>query len=70
VNVPASWTEGPSTERLILDWAEQYVGRRYDLEGIIDIVSMDRTEYRWGHDAWQYAPQSKYRLQVFKRKDR
>ena len=69
VNVPASWTEGPNTERLILDWAEQYVSRRYDLEGIIDIVSMDRTEYRWGHDSRWYTPQSKYRLQVFKRKD-
>jgi hypothetical protein len=69
VNVPASWTEGPSTERLILGWAEQYVSRRYDLEGIIDIVSMDRTEYRWGHDSRWYTPQSKYRLQVFKRKD-
>jgi hypothetical protein len=68
VAVPASWTEGPSTQRRILDWAEQYVGPRYDLEGVIDILSMDRTEYRWGDDARRYTPQSQYRLQVFRRK--
>jgi hypothetical protein len=70
VAVPASWTEGPSSERLILEWAEQFVGRSYELEGVIDIVSMDRTEYRWGDDARRYTPRSKYRLQVFKRKER
>ena len=64
----ASWTEGPSIQRLILDWAAQYVERHYDLEGVIDIVSMTRAEYRWGEDARDYTPQSKYKLRVFRRR--
>jgi hypothetical protein len=70
VGVPASWIESPTSEHLVLDWAEQYVGRYYDLEGVVDIVSMDRTEYRWGEDAKQYRPRSNYKLQVFRRRDR
>jgi Dolichyl-phosphate-mannose-protein mannosyltransferase len=68
VGVTASWTEGPNTQRLLLDWAAQYVERHYDLEGVIDIVSMNRTEYRWGEDARDYTPQSKYTLRVFRRR--
>jgi len=70
VGIAASWLPTRSSERLVVRWAEQYVGDHYDLEGIIDIVSMDRTEYRWGADARAYEPRSKYKIQVFKRKAR
>src|SRR5262245_15379312 len=67
VNIVTSWTEWHAAERLIFTWAEDYVGRNYTLEGVVDLVSPDRTEYRWGDDAKQYRPLSKYRIQVFRR---
>jgi hypothetical protein len=68
VSIPASWLPTRNSERFVLRWAGRYVEDHYDLEGIVDIVSMNRTEYRWGADARGYEPRSQYKIQVFKRR--
>ena len=68
VDISASWLARPDSEKLIFTWFEQYARNQYDLDGMIDILGMDRTEYRWGEEARDYQPRSQARLQVFKRK--
>ena len=48
-------------------WYENYK-MSYDIVGIADIISKDRTEYRWGEDAKNYTHRGKLYVLVFKRK--
>jgi hypothetical protein len=68
VNVPTSWLAKPTSEKLIFDWFQQYHQQYYRQVGIIDIVSIDRTIYRWNENAIKYTPLSKSWLVVFERK--
>jgi hypothetical protein len=47
VNVSASWLQRPNSNRLIFKWFEEYQQERLQLVGLVDILSADRTEYRW-----------------------
>ena len=68
VDISASWLARPDSEKLIFTWLEPYTRSQYDLDGVIDILDMDRTEYRWGDEARNYQLRSQAGLQVFKRK--
>ena len=70
VNVPTSWLLRPDSEQMIFKWFQQYQQKYYLLVGIIDILGMDKTLYRWGKDASTYSPRSMYRLAVFQRANR
>jgi hypothetical protein len=70
VNVPTSWLVRPNSEQMIFNWFQQYQEKYYQLVGIIDILGMDSTLYRWGKDASTYSPRSKYWLTVFQRANR
>jgi hypothetical protein len=70
VNVTTSWLVKQNSEQMIFDWFEQYQQKYYQLVGIIDILGMDKTLYRWGKDASTYSPRSKYWLAVFQRTNR
>ena len=70
VNVPTSWLLRPDSEQMIFKWFQQYQQKYYQLVGIIDILGMDKTLYRWGKDASTYSPRSMYWLAVFQRTNR
>jgi hypothetical protein len=53
----------------MLDWLNMYCRRYFDLVGVIDILSLDRTEYRWGDEARTYSPRSRYFIYVFQRRE-
>jgi 4-amino-4-deoxy-L-arabinose transferase-like glycosyltransferase len=66
VHVAASWLMRPDSDPTIFDWIERY-RRRFTPVGMVDIVSMQETVYRWGPDALGYAPRSDVWLQVLER---
>ncbi|MFA5239206.1 MAG: glycosyltransferase family 39 protein [Phycisphaerae bacterium] len=69
VNVPTSWLVRPTSKKLIFDWFNQYHQQYYKPVGVIDIVSMNQTIYRWNENAVGYTPRSKCWLSVFERKN-
>ena len=65
VNVPASFGRLPTSETLILSWADNYL-QGYDKIGTVDID--DPTNYIWGEAAANYQPRSQSFINVFERK--
>jgi hypothetical protein len=45
VGVRSSWLQQPSSDRLIFDWAHDYVEKFYEFVGLVNILSRDRTDY-------------------------
>jgi hypothetical protein len=68
VNVSTSWLVRSTSKKLIFDWFPQYSQQYYRQVGVVDIVSIDQTIYRWNEDVVGYTPRSKYWLAVFERK--
>jgi hypothetical protein len=66
VQVSTSWLIRPNSQTWIFSWAQQYLQRNYELDGIADIG--EPTRYVWGAEAAQYSPRSSLRVSVFKRK--
>jgi hypothetical protein len=67
VDVSASWLPWPDSQRLIFEWAKNYLHERYEIAGVADILQ--RPAYRWGEDAKIPRPSSPMGLYVFKRKE-
>jgi hypothetical protein len=67
VNIRTSWLPRPGSNTMILEWFQQFK-IKYELVGIVDIISMDKTIFRWDNDAQGYSPQSDTWLTVLKRK--
>jgi len=68
-NFPTSWMIKPESEKLIFSWFEQYQREYYQLEGMVEILSPEKTLYLWGKDAIGYSPRSPYWIAVYKRKN-
>jgi 4-amino-4-deoxy-L-arabinose transferase-like glycosyltransferase len=66
VNIPTSWLANVGSERYILEWLREYLKKKFSLVGVVDILSSERTEYRWDSEAANYAPRSPYFLYVYK----
>jgi len=64
VHVADSWLADLDEPNPVLDWWKRY-RENYELDGAVDIISNDRTEYRWGADALGYQFQSEDYLQVY-----
>jgi len=69
VNVLSSWLAKSGSEKLILEWSDDYARKYYQQVGITDIVSKDRTIYRWDTQAKGYKPRSRSWLKVYRRSD-
>jgi len=70
VNVPASWLIDESSDMSVFPWLERYVSRGgYVLEGVVEIVSPDRTVSLLGDEARAYTPVGKNFIQLWKRND-
>jgi len=67
VNVPYSWLARAESDMLILDWFNKYRQTHYRSVGFVDILSRDRSVYRWDQDAINYSAQSKYFLEIYRR---
>jgi general stress protein CsbA len=67
VDVNVSWLVWPSSQRLIFDWAKNYLRDNYEITGVADIL--ERPTYRWGEDAKITKPRSPLGMYLFKRKD-
>jgi hypothetical protein len=65
----ASWLQDQQSPARVFDWWYAYAARHYRLVGIADIISEERTEYRWAAAAEAYQPQSSYFLAVYRRSD-
>ena len=64
-----SWLRRPQSPPRIFDWWQAYAPQHYRLVGIADIVSAERTEYRWDAAAETYQPRSSYFLAVYRRSE-
>ena len=67
VNVPQSWLARPDSDASILTWSREFLGGHYEIAGLADIVSYEKTEYVWGGQAIDYKPQSPNVIYVFRR---
>jgi hypothetical protein len=64
-----AWLRTPDSPARIFDWWASYCPQHYQLVGLAETISDDRTEYRWGAAAAQaYLPTSEYMLSVYRRK--
>ena len=45
IGVRSSWLQWPTSEGLIFAWADDYVGKFYDVVGLVNILSRDHTDY-------------------------
>ena len=68
VNVRASWLPGANSDTTIAHWAEQFCRTNCEIVGVADIISANRTVYRWDEEAANYQPRSPSFLTVWKRK--
>lgn len=66
VNIPASWVVDVRSEKYIFNWFEEYSKTKFTLVGVVDILSNDRTEYRWDDEALDYFPRSPYFLCIYR----
>jgi len=69
VNVQMSWGREPDSSGLLATWMTNYIGERYEISGIVDIISRDTTIYKWGDQTKGYSPRSSFYLLIFKKKD-
>ncbi len=68
VNVQSSWGTRRDSHLDIIDWWSSYSTRQYDLVAIADMVSPERTEYRW-ENAESYSPKSRQFLAIYRKKN-
>jgi len=66
VNVEVSWLVRPGSDQTIFRWFQNYQ-RGFTPVGVVDIVSLQETVYKWGAEARGYAPRSGVWLQVLER---
>ncbi len=66
-NAAWSWQEG--SEGWIFNWIGELLERDYVAVGMVDLLSVKRTEYTWGEHARSHQPRSNVSLSIFRRKD-
>jgi hypothetical protein len=62
-----SWAQRRGSPTLIFDWWRAYRAGHYKRVGLVDIISYDHTEYRWGGDVDSYGVPSPRSVVVYKR---
>jgi hypothetical protein len=70
VNIPTSWHARERSERYVFNWFEAYHKNQFTLVGIVDILSKDKTGYRWDQEAHYDSPRSPFFLAIYKNKTR
>ncbi len=67
VSGEGSWAQRRGSPTLIFDWWRAYRSGHYTRVGLVDIISYDHTEYRWGGDVESYGTPSPRAVFVYKR---
>lgn len=65
--VQSSWLMRATSERAVLQWAQQYIADYYEQVGVVDITPWG-TRYVWDSDAALYGPQSNVWMKVYRRR--
>ena len=68
VNIPLSWLFQPDSPSLLTSWAQGYVDSGYEISGVVDILSHEKTLYKWDEQARGYIPRSNHHLLIYKRR--
>ena len=68
VNIYTSWLVRPKTNKLIFNWSQNYKDQYYYRVGVVDIISPEKTIYRWDHAAIEYQIQSKHFITVYRKR--
>lgn len=66
VNVPTSWLTRTDSDLFIFTWADAFLARFYELDGIADILA-EGSQYVWGPAAANYRTRSPYFISVYRR---
>jgi hypothetical protein len=66
VNVPTSWLTRDDSDLFIFTWADDFLPRNYQLDGIADILASG-SQYVWGAPAANYQTRSPYFISVYRR---
>jgi len=66
-DVPTSWLFAPGAPTKITDWYKEYTDKYYNLVGVADIVSTEKTIYKWDNEAVNYKPTGFGWLLVYER---
>lgn len=69
INVSTSWLKRKDSEDYIFGWANSYLKNRFDLVGLVDIISPVQTIYKWGNEVKNYRARSQNSILVFERKN-
>lgn len=65
VKIATSWLMRPNSERFIFGWLSGYIRDNYRMVGVADIISADKTVYKWYGDAATYHIRSPYHVLIF-----
>jgi 4-amino-4-deoxy-L-arabinose transferase-like glycosyltransferase len=68
VNSQGSWLMRPYSCTKIFEWFNHYQKESYEIAGVADIVSAEKTVYVWGEDARKYSPRASNWVAIFRRK--
>ncbi|MCX6256648.1 MAG: glycosyltransferase family 39 protein [Bacteroidia bacterium] len=63
-----SWLITKKSVKIIDKWFNKFATKNYDLIGIGDIISKDKTVFKWNEDINQYRPSGENMIGVFRRK--
>lgn len=66
VNVPTSWLTRSDSDLFIFSWANAFLPRFYELDGVADILA-EGSHYVWGPAAADYRTRSPYFISVYRR---
>ena len=64
----ASWVSGPDVDRRVLDWADRYLERCYDVVGVAERLPDGSSVFRWDAGAASYRPQTPDLIYTLKRR--
>lgn len=67
VGIHTSWLMRATSDRTILQWAQQYLADHYDQVGVVDITPWG-TRFVWDAEAVGYGPQSNVWMKVYRRR--
>ena len=68
VEVRNSWLPQNGSDLTLSKWYTKYVHDQFELVGLVDIFSEEKTEYLWNQELIGYQPKSKNLVLVYKRK--
>lgn len=67
VGVHTSWLMRATSERTVLQWAQQYIADRYEQVGVVDITPWG-TRFVWDAAAASYDPHSNVWMKIYRRR--